>query len=160
MAKQKYHIKGTYKNNLKLYRERAGLSQERLANLCDCTRTYISAIEQGNTRLTLKMAKRFSEYLHVDPYELLGRDAIKYTGGFLQALNSLVLSNFDIEIQGALAKEVDDQEWFTYMICFLITTKKIPGDLMRAIFTTVDSMTSHIDSKDTAPELPKDEHND
>jgi len=153
MAKNKYHVKGMYSNNLKLYRERAGLSQERLAMESGVSRTYISSVEQGTSRLTLKMAQKFSSILHVDPYELLGRDAIKYTGGFLQSLNSLVLADFDNQVQGCGPDGPKDPlEYFTYMICFTITKKKIPGDLMRAIFTTVDSMTSHLETKDTMPD--------
>jgi len=153
MAKQKYHVKGTYNNNLKLYRERAGISQERLAKITGVSRTYISSVEQGYSRLTLKVANKFTEHLHADPYELLGRDAIKYTGGFLPSLNSLVLANFDNEVQGCGPEGPSDPvEYFTYMICLTITSKKIPGDLMKAIFTTVDSMTSHLETKDTMPD--------
>ena len=153
MAKNKYHIKGMYSNNLKLYRERSGLSQERLAKESGVSRTYISSVEQGTSRLTLKMAQKFSEILHVDPYELLGRDAIKYTGGFLQSLNSLVLANFDNQVKNCGPDGPNDpSEYFTYMICFTITSKKVSPELMKAIFTTVDSMTSHLETKDTMPD--------
>lgn len=153
MAKQKYHQKGMYSNNLKLYRERANISQERLAELSGTSRSYISSVEQGKSRLTLKIAQRLSPLLHVDPYELLGRDAIKYSGGFHQALNSLVLSNFDNIVQGAGTDgPTNPQEYFTYMICFTITQKEISDEMLKAIFSTVHSMTQHLPSKETSPD--------
>lgn len=73
-------------NNLKKYREDAGMSQEDLATKAGCVRSYISQVETGYQKLTLKMAKRFGQFIGATPYQLLGSDAIKYDGGFSESM--------------------------------------------------------------------------
>ena len=72
MSKRKVpnHQSGRFNNNLKYYREKAGISQEELARRTGISRTYISGIEVGDRRLTLNTATRIAEVLHVNPYEL------------------------------------------------------------------------------------------
>ena len=77
-------------NNLKKYRERAGLSQTKLSELSGCARSYISEVEMGHQKLTLKMAEKFAPHLHCTAFDLLGADAIKYTGSFTESLGALV----------------------------------------------------------------------
>lgn len=70
-------------NNLKRYREQKGISQEKLAELLikdnglPVGRTVISQLETGKRRLNLKTAKKLSDILGVDPYELMGEDNLK-----------------------------------------------------------------------------------
>lgn len=66
-------------NRLREYRLAHDLSQEELATRAQCTRAYISSVERGVKRLSMRMAKKFSKVLNVDPYELLGTDAIALT---------------------------------------------------------------------------------
>lgn len=45
--------------NLYLYRTKKGLSQEKLAEISNLHRTYISAIERGTRSISLKILKNY-----------------------------------------------------------------------------------------------------
>jgi transcriptional regulator with XRE-family HTH domain len=57
--------------NLRRYRERVGLSQEGLADLCDLDRTEISLLERGKRFPRLDTIVRLSRALGVLPGDLL-----------------------------------------------------------------------------------------
>jgi transcriptional regulator with XRE-family HTH domain len=57
--------------NLRRYRERVGLSQEGLADLCDLDRTEISLLERGKRFPRLDTIVRLSRALGVLPADLL-----------------------------------------------------------------------------------------
>ena len=52
-------------------RKSAGLSQEKLAELCDLHRTYIGMIERGEKNITLKNIEKIANALQVDMSYLL-----------------------------------------------------------------------------------------
>ena len=56
---------------LKQHRKSAGLSQEKLAELCNLERTYISFLERGLRKPSLNMTFRFAEVFDVKPSELV-----------------------------------------------------------------------------------------
>lgn len=145
------HQSGRFNNNLKYYRERARISQEELAHRTNISRTYISGIEVGDRRLTLNTATRIAEVLHVNPYELLGMDAIKYTGDFMDTLNSLVHANFDNMVNGIKSKTVDVTDFNIYMIIFELITHQI---------TEEDIITIHKMVKLTTERLPERKYRD
>lgn len=64
-------LQRTVGRNLRRHRERAGLSQERLAQRLEWHRTYVGAVERGERNLTLRTVERLSEQLGVHPLELL-----------------------------------------------------------------------------------------
>lgn len=57
--------------NLKKYRTAEGLSQEKLAELCEMHRTYISAIECFRRSISLENIQRIADALEIAPYLLL-----------------------------------------------------------------------------------------
>jgi transcriptional regulator with XRE-family HTH domain len=57
--------------NLRIYRERQGLSQEALADELGVHRTYMGGIERGERNLTLKSLERIAQQIGVDPLALL-----------------------------------------------------------------------------------------
>lgn len=57
--------------NIKEHREQKGYSQEKLAELADFDRTYISLIERGKRNLSLKNICRFAKALDVKAFELI-----------------------------------------------------------------------------------------
>lgn len=116
-------------NKLKEYRLRRKLSQYTLADKIGCSRSYVSEVEKGNRKMTLKFARRIGEILNVDPFELLGTDAIKYTGDFEQTLRALVNSNFDLVVEHTVSKTLPDKTWYIYWIVF---------DILNTKFTTAD----------------------
>lgn len=57
--------------NLRLYRQQRGLSQEAFAELMGYHRTYLGSVERGERNLTLQTVERIAEFLEVEPLELL-----------------------------------------------------------------------------------------
>ena len=60
---------------LREYRERAGLSQEGLANAADLDRTFIGMLERGQRQPTLDSVFRIADALKVAPSTLVARTA-------------------------------------------------------------------------------------
>lgn len=56
--------------NVKDYRVKQGLSQEKLAEMTELHRTYISAIERGLRNISLDNAEKIARALNIDPYLL------------------------------------------------------------------------------------------
>ena len=51
-------------------RLKKGVSQEKLASLCNLDRTYISSIERGNRNISIKVLEKISIALNVKISEL------------------------------------------------------------------------------------------
>ncbi len=57
--------------NVRFYRLKAGLSQEKLAELAGLHRTYISAIERERRNISIENIESIAGALHVEAYKLL-----------------------------------------------------------------------------------------
>ncbi|MGA7578913.1 MAG: helix-turn-helix domain-containing protein [Desulfobaccales bacterium] len=57
--------------NIKYYRQKALLSQERLAELCGLHRTYVGAVERGERNISALNIEKISIALKIEPYRLL-----------------------------------------------------------------------------------------
>lgn len=57
-------------DNLKRYRQQAGLSQEKLAERCGLHRTYISDVERCKRNISIENIQRIADALAVDAYQL------------------------------------------------------------------------------------------
>lgn len=64
----------TFAHNLKKVRTSKGISQEKLADLCDLHRTYVSSVERGERNITVDNMERLAIALGVDIRELLNPD--------------------------------------------------------------------------------------
>ncbi len=60
-------IKNTLARNLRTYRKRAKLSQEKLGELCGLHRTYIGGIEQQRINVSLKNIGKIALALQINP---------------------------------------------------------------------------------------------
>lgn len=58
-------------NNVKRYRLKMGLSQEKFAELCNLHRTYISDIECFQRNVSLESVQKIAEAIQIEPYKLL-----------------------------------------------------------------------------------------
>ncbi len=57
-------------DNVRRYRQAAGISQEAFASRCGMHRTYISAIECYRRSISLENIQRIADALHIEPYRL------------------------------------------------------------------------------------------
>jgi len=58
-------------NNLRRERNKRGISQDELAEICGLHRTYVGGIERGERNITLSTLEKISNALGVDALELL-----------------------------------------------------------------------------------------
>lgn len=133
-------------NNLKKKREALGLSQERLSELSTVPRSYISMIESGHKKLTLKQAKLLAPHLHCDPFELMGDDVVKYDGeslaDFIPTIRALVTSYFDLDLLED--EKVPAQTRLRYWICFNLMN----GDFSDDDLEMIDHLTKKLGGLD------------
>ena len=61
----------TFAANLRKVRTAKGFSQEKLAELCDLHRTYVSSVERGERNISIDNMERLARALGVDIRELL-----------------------------------------------------------------------------------------
>lgn len=59
-----------FSNNLKMYRNKLGLSQEAFANKVGLHRTYISALECQKRNIALNNIEKIANALEIEPYVL------------------------------------------------------------------------------------------
>ncbi|WP_027156697.1 helix-turn-helix domain-containing protein [Methylobacter luteus] len=64
-------ITHVFGSNLKKHRIAAGISQEKLAEICGLHRTYIGAVERGERNITLINAEKIAQALQIDLAELV-----------------------------------------------------------------------------------------
>lgn len=60
--------------NVRHFRQQRGLSQEKLAELSDLHRTYISDLERAQRSISLSNVQRLADALGVKPFMLLLED--------------------------------------------------------------------------------------
>ncbi len=63
--------KQIFGNHIRNFRKQAGMSQERLAEVCGLHRTYIGAVERGERNVSLINIVALARALDVKPTELL-----------------------------------------------------------------------------------------
>lgn len=77
----KTSLDAVFCENIKFYRRRANLSQEKLSFLLDKNINYINMIESGKSLPPIPMIQKIAEALGIEPYQLfLSSDEIKING--------------------------------------------------------------------------------
>jgi ribosome-binding protein aMBF1 (putative translation factor) len=61
-----YRLRDLFAVNMRILRNRRGLSQEDLADLCDLDRTYVSSVERKKRNLSIANVQRITDALGVD----------------------------------------------------------------------------------------------
>ena len=56
--------------NIKTIREKKGITQKELADLCDFEKPSMNRLEAGRTNVTAKTLLKIAKALHVDPSDL------------------------------------------------------------------------------------------
>jgi transcriptional regulator with XRE-family HTH domain len=71
--KKEQTISGKFGQVIRLVREQQGISQEKLAELAEIDRTYVSMIERGKRHPTLEVADRIANALSMRLSEVIRR---------------------------------------------------------------------------------------
>jgi len=66
-------IRKQFGKKLREIRLKKGISQEKLAELCNLHRTYISSVERGKRNISLLNIEKIAKALNVDPMILLSK---------------------------------------------------------------------------------------
>ncbi len=65
--------------NIRYYRLQVEMSQEKLAELSNLHRTYISSVELGKRNISINNIERIAKALNIDSYNLLIKiDGVEY----------------------------------------------------------------------------------
>lgn len=67
-------IKEVFSKNVKKYRNKLGISQEKFAEKAGLHRTYISAVESKRRSISLDNIQKIADALEVDTYKLFMED--------------------------------------------------------------------------------------
>ena len=59
--------------NIRTFRSKKGLSQEKLADICQLHRTYVGSVERAERNVTLSTLEAFASGLNIAVTELLTR---------------------------------------------------------------------------------------
>lgn len=70
--KESQELRALFAANLRNLRQARGISQERLAELADLHRTYISSVERGARNISIDNIARLAKAFDVSPEKLLG----------------------------------------------------------------------------------------
>ena len=76
-------LRTVFNKNLKAYRKKAGLSQQRLAEKCDIATNYLSEIERGIKFPSIELIEKFSSVLNIPAYLFLLDDKTSLNTNFL-----------------------------------------------------------------------------
>jgi len=68
-------LKGKFVQNLKKFRKVQGISQAKLATLCNTDLSYIGQIEMGKRFPSIKLIEKISLVLEIDAYRFFMEDA-------------------------------------------------------------------------------------
>ena len=66
-------LKKILAENIRTFRNKKGLSQEKLADICQLHRTYVGSVERAERNVTLSTLEAFAAGLNVPATELLTR---------------------------------------------------------------------------------------
>ena len=76
--------------NIRRYRQRANLSQEKLAEMCECCGSFIGKIENGKSLPSLDMLSKIAVSLSVSAEQLLLEGPCKQKNRCLQELEERI----------------------------------------------------------------------
>ena len=76
MTKSKTNLSARqrFASNMKIARQKIGISQELLAEKCGLHRTYIGAVERGERNISVDNMERIAQAIGVDIIKLLASD--------------------------------------------------------------------------------------
>lgn len=101
------NLERTVINNIRRIRKEKGISQEKLAELCDTATSYIGRLEIYGAEPRLSTIERIAEALNVPAIELFRDDTENKTDNQAEKSKTLVAS-LKREIISSMEKELDE----------------------------------------------------
>ena len=101
----KQSLETIFRDNLRLYRHRAKLSQEKLSSLLDKNINYINMIEGGKSIPPLSVIEQIAEILNVKPHcflEPLEKGAAFDKAQFIEAASAQIAEQSKVILAGLL----------------------------------------------------------
>lgn len=103
-------IKEVLARNMRFYRKEAGLTQEKLAEICGLHRTYIGGIEQERINVSLNNINKIAHALDVSAADLLSENlapSVEATGTHLEEYALCDIDGGELRIRLADMKDPD-----------------------------------------------------
>jgi transcriptional regulator with XRE-family HTH domain len=91
-------LKKIFIRNLKKFRNRRGISQMKLAELCGTATNYIGEIEIGRRFPSLKLIEKIGQVLEIEPYRFFIDDAEKNLSELDKTIDSLTRLPDDLRL--------------------------------------------------------------
>lgn len=133
-------------NNLKQVREQSNLNQSELAKKVGCGRSYICEIENGTRNMTMDMAIRIAPFLHCEPSDLIGGDALKYDQSFIASCKSVLDKYFPIVYSSD--EHLSNRDNSIYEIIDALVKRNLSSDQIETVHSVVMALAkSNLDSK-------------
>jgi len=85
-----FEYQETFRKNLKYYRKEANITQEKLAEMCDCSKVTIEKIENKKQKPSFKMIFKIAEALKITPADLFLKDASRAKNEFKKELELFI----------------------------------------------------------------------
>jgi len=82
-------LKNTLISNMRKIRNSRGLSQMKLAEMCDTTTNYIGEIEIGRRFPSIKLIEKIGQVLNVEPYQFFIKEINESQGEINDIVNLL-----------------------------------------------------------------------
>ena len=76
--------------NIRRYRQKANLSQEKLAEMCECCGSFIGKIENGKSLPSLDMLSKIAASLEVSAEQLLLETPYKHKTKYMQEIEERI----------------------------------------------------------------------
>jgi len=83
-------LKENFVQNLKKFRKLEGISQAKLAKLCDTDLSYVGQIEMGKRFPSIKLIEKIAVALNIEPYRLFMDEAGMQFGDLNEAEDFLL----------------------------------------------------------------------
>jgi len=107
MSIKKSNIKEILAANIRKYRRKKGLTQEKTAEMADISLRYLAMLELGKSFPSGEMLEKLANVLDIDTIQLF--DVSSNPEGSLQQLEQSIMSNIKQAVKEAVKETLNDE---------------------------------------------------